>query len=72
MNFNNGFNIVIFKIKNLLPKQEEEEEEITEEELIRKKYKNSKEISKILKENYLIFTNRFYKGQEEIELPKQS
>ena len=40
-----------------MPKQEEEEEEITEEELIRRiiEYKKFKEISKILKENYLIF-----------------
>ncbi len=66
--------LLYLKSKNLLPKkQEEEEEEITEEELIRRiiEYKKFKEISKILKENYLIFTNRFYKGQEEIELPKQ-
>lgn len=65
--------LLYLKSKNLLPKQEEEEEEITEEELIRRiiEYKKFKEISKILKENYLIFTNRFYKGQEEIEFPKQ-
>ena len=64
--------LLYLKSKNLLPKQEEEEE-ITEEELIRRiiEYKKFKEISKILKENYLIFTNRFYKGQEEIEFPKQ-
>ena len=65
--------LLYLKSKNLLPKQEEEEEEITEEELIRRiiEYKKFKEISKILKENYVIFANRFYKGQEEIKLPKQ-
>ena len=65
--------LLYLKSKNLLPKQEEEEEEITEEELIRRiiEYKKFKEISKVLKKNYVIFANRFYKGQEEIKLPKQ-
>lgn len=65
--------LLYLKSKNLLPKQEEEEEEITEEELIRRiiEYKKFKEISKTLKENYKIYSNRFYKGQEEIKLPKQ-
>lgn len=65
--------LLYLKSKKLLPKQEDEEEEITEEELIRRiiEYKKFKEISKVLKENYKIYSNRFYKGQEEIELPKQ-
>lgn len=65
--------LLFLKSKKLLPKQEEEEEEITEEELIRRiiEYKKFKEISKTLKENYKIYSNRFYKGQEEIKLPKQ-
>ncbi len=65
--------LLYLKSKKLLPKQEEEEEEITEEELIRRiiEYKKFKEISKVFKENYAIFANRFYKKQEEIELPKQ-
>lgn len=65
--------LLYLKSKNLLPKQEEETEEITEEELIRRiiEYKKFKEISKVLKENYKIYSNRFYKGQEEIKLPKQ-
>ena len=65
--------LLYLKSKNLLPKQEEEEEEITEEELIRRiiEYKKFKEISKTLKENYSIYSNRFYKGQEEVKLPKQ-
>lgn len=64
--------LLYLKSKNLLPKQEEEEE-ITEEELIRRiiEYKKFKEISKLFKENYNIFANRFYKGQEDIKLPKQ-
>ena len=43
------------------------------EELIRRiiEYKKFKEMSKVFKENYAIFSNRFYKGQEEIKLPKQ-
>ena len=65
--------LLYLKSKNLLPKQEEETDEITEEELIRRiiEYKKFKEISKVLKENYKIYSNRFYKGQEEIKLPKQ-
>ncbi|MCI8411698.1 MAG: segregation/condensation protein A [Clostridia bacterium] len=65
--------LLFLKSKNLLPKQEEEEEELTEEELIRRiiEYKKFKEISKTLKESYLLYSNRFFKGQEEIELPKK-
>ena len=65
--------LLYFKSKKLLPKQEDEEEEITEEELIRRiiEYKKYKEISTVLKENYKIYSNRYYKGQEEIKLPKQ-
>lgn len=65
--------LLYLKSKKLLPKQEEEEEDITEEELIRRiiEYKKFKEISKTFKENYKIYANRFYKGQEEIKLPKQ-
>ena len=65
--------LLYLKSKKLLPKQEEEEEEVTEEELIRRiiEYKKFKEISKVLKENYNIYSNRFYKNQEEIQLPKQ-
>ena len=65
--------LLYLKSKNLLPKQEEEEEEITEEELIRRiiEYKNFKEISKVLKEQYKNNSNRYFKLQEEIKLPKQ-
>ena len=65
--------LLYLKSKNLLPKQEEEEEEITEEELIRRiiEYKKFKEISKIFRQNYLEYSNRYYKTPEEIELPKQ-
>lgn len=65
--------LLFLKSKNLLPKQEEEEEEITEEELIRRiiEYKKFKEISKVLKENYLVYSNRYFKQPEEIELPKR-
>ena len=65
--------LLYLKSKSLLPKQEEEEEEITEEELIRRiiKYKKFKEISKVLKENFLVYSKRIYKQQEIIKLPKQ-
>ncbi len=65
--------LLYLKSKKLLPKQEEEEEELTEEELIRRiiEYKKFKEISKILKQNYVNNGNRYYKTQENIKLPKQ-
>ena len=65
--------LLFLKSKNLLPKQEEEEEELTEEELIRRiiEYKKFKEISKVLKESYLEYSNRYFKQAEEIELPKR-
>ena len=65
--------LLFLKSKNLLPKQEEEEEELTEEELIRRiiEYKKFKEISKVLKESYLEYSNRYFKQGEEIELPKR-
>ena len=65
--------LLYLKSKNLLPKQEEEEKELTEEELIRRiiEYKKFKEISKVLKQNYIQNGNRYYKNQENIKLPKQ-
>lgn len=65
--------LLYLKSKKLLPKQEEEEEELTEEELLRRivEYKKFKEISNKLKENYLIYSKRSFKAQEEIELPKR-
>ena len=65
--------LLYLKSKNLLPKNEENEEEITEEELIRRiiEYKKYKEITKNLKENFLLYSKRFYKAQEKIDLPKQ-
>ena len=65
--------LLFLKSKNLLPKQEEEEEEITEEELIRRiiEYKKFKEISKVLKQNYTVYSNIYFKLMEEIELPKR-
>ena len=66
--------LLYLKSKKLLPKQNEEEEELTEEELINRiiEYKKFKEISKTLKQNYLMYSNRFFKGQEEIESLKQN
>lgn len=65
--------LLFLKSKNLLPKQEEEEEEITEEELIRRiiEYKKFKEISKVLREKYIIFSNRYYGFEEKIDLQKK-
>ena len=65
--------LLYLKSKHLLPKTQDDEEEISEEELIRRiiEYKKYKEITKKLKENYLEYSKRYFKTQEEIELPKQ-
>lgn len=65
--------LIYLKSKKLLPKQEEEEKELTEEELIQRiiEYKKYKEITKKLKENYEVYSNRYYRFPEEITLPKQ-
>ena len=65
--------LLYLKSKKLLPKHQEDEEELTEEELIRRiiEYKKYKDITQKLKENFLTFSNRYYKFAEKIELPKQ-
>lgn len=65
--------LLYIKSKGLLPKQVEDEEELTEEQLIARiiEYKRYKDITAKLKENYLLFSNRLFKLQESIELPKQ-
>ena len=63
--------LLYIKSKSLLPKQVEDESELTEEELIHRilEYKKYKEISKKLKEQYLIFSKKFYKLPDKVELP---
>lgn len=65
--------LLYLKSKHLLPKEQDNEEEITEEELIRRiiEYKKYKEVTQKLKDNFIEYSRRFYKRQEEIELPKQ-
>ena len=65
--------LLYLKSKRLLPKQNEDEEELTEEELIRRiiEYKKYKEITAKFKENYLLFSKRIQKTQEEIRLPQR-
>lgn len=65
--------LLFLKSKSLLPKQVEDEAELTEEELIHRiiEYKKYKEISKKLKESFEIFSKRFYKIPDKIELPKR-
>lgn len=65
--------LLYLKSKNLLPKQENSEEELTEEELIKRiiEYKKYKSISQVFKERYSIYSNRIFKNQENILLPKQ-
>lgn len=65
--------LLYLKSKSLLPKQENEEEELTEEELIRRiiEYKKYKEISSKLKENFLLYSKRYFNQAEQIELPTQ-
>lgn len=65
--------LIYLKSKSLLPKQVEEEKELTEEELIQRiiEYKKYKEISKKLKDNYNLYSDRIFGKQEDIKLPKQ-
>lgn len=65
--------LVYLKSKSLLPKTVEDEAELTEEELLQRiiEYKKYKEISIKLKNMYSIYSKRFYKIPEKIELPKQ-
>ena len=65
--------LVYLKSKSLLPKQVEDEAELTEEELIHRiiEYKKYKEISKKLREFFTIYSKRFYKLPDKIELPKR-
>ena len=65
--------LIYIKSKSLLPKQVEDEKELTEEELIQRiiEYKKYKEITKIMQQNYEIFSKRYFKTGEIIEFPKQ-
>ena len=65
--------LLYLKSKSLLPKQDSDEEELTEEELIRRiiEYKKYKEISNKLKENFLLYSKRYFRQAEQIELPTQ-
>lgn len=65
--------LLYIKSKKLLPKYDKDEEELTEEELIRRiiEYKKYKDITQELKDNFSIFSNRYYRFAEKIELPKQ-
>ena len=65
--------LLYIKSKSLLPKQVEDEGELTEEELINRiiEYKKYKEISRKLREQFLIYSKRFYKLPDKVELPKR-
>lgn len=65
--------LLYIKSKSLLPKQVEDEGELTEEELINRiiEYKKYKEISKKLRDQFLIYSKRFYKLPDKVELPKR-
>lgn len=65
--------LLYIKSKSLLPNQIEDEAELTEEQLIQRiiEYKKYKEISKVLKERFEIYSKRFYKFPDKMELPKQ-
>ncbi len=65
--------LLFLKSKKLLPSSKEDEEEISEDELIKRiiEYKKYKDITVKLRHNFEIYSNRFYKTPENIELPKQ-
>jgi len=66
--------LLYIKSKGLLPKgNDDDEEELTEEDLLKRlvEYKSYKEIAKILREDYNLYSRRFYKLPDTIKLPKQ-
>ena len=65
--------LLYIKSRKLLPGKDQQEEEISEEELIRRiiEYKKYKDITVKLRQNFNIYSNRFYKLPEDIDLPKQ-
>ena len=65
--------LIYLKSKKLLPKEADNEEDISEEELLRRiiEYKKYKDITKTLRDMYEKSAIRYYKGPEQIELPKQ-
>ena len=65
--------LLLIKSKGLLPKEVEDEAEMTEEELLRRilEYKKYKEISKLFRERIVVYSKRFYKLPDKVELPKQ-
>ena len=66
--------LLLMKSKGLLPNTDNEgENELTEEELIRRiiEYKKYKEIRTKLKEMYEEYSDRIFRMQEKIDLPKQ-
>ena len=66
--------LLLMKSKGLLPNQDAEgTDELTEEELIRRiiEYKKYKEVTTKLKEMYNMYSDRLFKAQEDIKLPKQ-
>jgi len=65
--------LLYIKSRNLLPTEVEDEKELTEEELLQRiiEYKKYKEICKALRGKFDIFSNRYYKLPEELDLPKQ-
>ena len=67
--------LLLIKSKGLLPNSDSDgEEELTEEELIRRiiEYKKYKEITSKLREMYDMYSDRIFRIQENIELPKQN
>lgn len=67
--------LLLIKSKGLLPNSDNDvEEELTEEELIRRiiEYKKYKEITSKLREMYDTYSDRIFRMQENIELPKQN
>ena len=67
--------LLLIKSKGLLPKSDNDnEEELTEEELIKRiiEYKKYKEITSKLREMYDMYSDRVFRSQENLELPKQT
>ncbi len=66
--------LLLLKSKKLLPNSDDNDEsELTEEELLRRilEYKSYKEVTEIFREKIQVFSKRYYKAPDKIELKKQ-
>ena len=65
--------LLLLKSKGLLPNSVNDETKLTKKEIIKRilEYKKYKDISSVFKERIRVFSKRYYKLPDKVELPKQ-